>query len=394
MSSSTDQFYHDLKPAPSLKEAFHEQYTRPLPADWSIVITDIIGSTKAIEEGRYKDVNMAGGLAAMALSNVFKTLEFPFIFGGDGTTFLIPNTIRETAEAVLIDTARKVKELFTLDLRVGIVPESVIREDGFEVRVGKVIVSPHYIQAVISGEGVQYAESLVKHETGFTIPAHSTPGIEADFFGFSCRWKDIPSQHGETVALILHFKDEQEDKKLRHLNEALTMIEKYYGSEDEYHPIQEQSMRFAYSKKSLGREAAARLQTNHGLRFLLLRWRILGEVIVARVAEIFSLPIRYFHYRVDKIKWYNKMSSDYKKFDGMLKIVLSGTAKAREDLLSVLDAWYKEGRLNYGIHVSDRAILTCLLHASSKQEVHFVDAADGGYAMAAKMLKNQMLAKL
>ncbi|GAB4422788.1 MAG: hypothetical protein OHK0011_02130 [Turneriella sp.] len=90
------------------------------------------------------------------------------------------------------------------------------------------------------------------------------------------------------------------------------------------------------------------------------------------------------------MKWYNVISSDYKKFDGMLKMVISGSPAARAGLVRELDRLKAENKLQYGIHVSDRALLTCLLHADSAQEVHFVDAADGGYALAAKMLKEQL----
>lgn len=55
-----------------------------------------------------------------------------------------------------------------------------------------------------------------------------------------------------------------------------------------------------------------------------------------------------------------------------------------EEKLSALEA---EGRIRYGIHVTDRAIMTCLIHAEAPEEVHFVDAADGGYAQAATQLK-------
>jgi hypothetical protein len=34
--------------------------------------------------------------------------------------------------------------------------------------------------------------------------------------------------------------------------------------------------------------------------------------------------------------------------------------------------------------------MTCMVHSASSGEVHFVDGADGGYAMAAKMLKAKL----
>jgi hypothetical protein len=48
----------------------------------------------------------------------------------------------------------------------------------------------------------------------------------------------------------------------------------------------------------------------------------------------------------------------------------------------------QEGKIYFGLHVSDRALVTCLV---GSQAVHLVDAADGGYALAAKQIKQQIL---
>ncbi|MEP0899817.1 DUF3095 family protein [Nodosilinea sp. FACHB-13] len=41
----------------------------------------------------------------------------------------------------------------------------------------------------------------------------------------------------------------------------------------------------------------------------------------------------------------------------------------------------------------DRALMTCLVFERSGREVHFVDGADGGYALAAKPLKEKLKRK-
>lgn len=38
----------------------HSDCFVPISNDWHILITDVISSTKAIESGRYKDVNIIG----------------------------------------------------------------------------------------------------------------------------------------------------------------------------------------------------------------------------------------------------------------------------------------------------------------------------------------------
>src|SRR5438874_9315836 len=55
-----------------------------LPADWSIGVADIVESTKAIAQARYKAVNMAGAAVIAAVTNALDGREVSFLFGGDG----------------------------------------------------------------------------------------------------------------------------------------------------------------------------------------------------------------------------------------------------------------------------------------------------------------------
>src|SRR5437762_3509336 len=108
MTIITDNFYKELEPASFFSEIFNSQYLHNVPENWYVVITDVIDSTRAIEQGKYKDVNIAGGLAAIAISNAFNDMDFPFIFGGDGITFLIPEKIHLLVHDILYSTKLKV----------------------------------------------------------------------------------------------------------------------------------------------------------------------------------------------------------------------------------------------------------------------------------------------
>ncbi|MEX2444037.1 MAG: DUF3095 family protein, partial [Alkalispirochaeta sp.] len=61
----------------------------------------------------------------------------------------------------------------------------------------------------------------------------------------------------------------------------------------------------------------------------------------------------------------------------------------RRRITARLEELRREGAIRFGYHTSDRAIMTCLIHTNHNDEVHFVDSADGGYAVAARMLKSQ-----
>jgi hypothetical protein len=67
----------------------------PLPDDWLVGITDVVGSTSAIASGRYKDVNYAGASATAALGNAWGSFDFPFVFRG--AAFALHADERETA---------------------------------------------------------------------------------------------------------------------------------------------------------------------------------------------------------------------------------------------------------------------------------------------------------
>ena len=74
-NESTGGFY---KRVPAFRDI--EGFTDPsryqtLPADWRVVIADIRGSTKAIAEGRYKDVNMMGAACITAVLNALKQFD-------------------------------------------------------------------------------------------------------------------------------------------------------------------------------------------------------------------------------------------------------------------------------------------------------------------------------
>src|SRR4051812_13921221 len=68
-----------------------------LPDDWVLGLADVVQSTRAIKENRYKAVNMAGAAVIAAVTNALGSREFPFVFGGDGASFAVPPDAAELA---------------------------------------------------------------------------------------------------------------------------------------------------------------------------------------------------------------------------------------------------------------------------------------------------------
>lgn len=387
-------FYKNLPAQTHLTQVFDGRDAASVPEDWFVAVTDVVGSTQAIEAGRYKDVNVAGGLSVIAVSNAFEDMEFPFVFGGDGVTMLIPGDFRDRVADILYDTSLRVRELYDLDLRVGLVPVRELTARGQELSCTKLRVSEYYDQAILRGNGASLAEDLVKSKTSeeFRLKGKLDPSVQADFTGFTCRWQDIRSMHGETISIIIKLRDEglQPGELNRIYSEILDKIQEIFGSEDEYHPLNETTLKVASDTEYLGREARAQAGSKSGLAYLKELIRIKVETYATRLAIRFKLGLKAFWYDLSKLKEYQILSCDFRKYDGTLKMVIACTYAARTQLEEYLEGLYREGKIYYGVHSSDRALMTCVLHASSEREVHFVDAADGGYALAARQLKRQV----
>lgn len=382
------RFYQDLLPLRRFDDALDPRFFADVPGDWLLLLTDVKGSTRAIEGGRYKEVNTAGALAAMALANRLGGLDFPFFFGGDGMTCLVPGEHLEVAREALRGTVRKVKEAFGLDLRAAIVPVAPLVQSGHSLRLARWEVSPAYTQAVLVGDGLEWAETEVKRETSpWLLPPPDDRVPEPDLEGYTCRWQDYPAPLGETVALIVRFlEDPSGGGPARLLSELLTRV----GPDDQSRPLREAHGRLAWSYRDLGVEAAVGVSRPRGLRHRIQVGWIRAQAALLYLSRRFRLPMRYGPFLLADTARNNVVSSDHRKIDSTLKMVVTLEPGARASLQEWLEARRQEGRLQYGLHVSNRATLTCLMHLGSGQEVHFVDAADGGYAWASRQLKEQV----
>ena len=365
-------FYRLLPEGNGFAAAFDDSLYRHVPEDWIVAATDVTNSTEAIEAGHYKDVTIAGALGTIALANHLGSLDFPFFFGGDGMLFLLPPEHREAPQELLEETRQMVARIAGLNLRVAVFPVSRVCQDGTSMEVAKVRLSENYVQAVGRGPGFARADYLLKHgeapeattgaagastpvaagtpaagtlaanasatptEAAATTPATASAAARADFRGFSCRWQDIPSHRGETLSLIVEETTAKDSPPS--LQEIVAQIHSRLEDLGGAHPV-----------RGMGKE-------------------------LRRV-------------RQDNIR-----NADVQKLDGTLKMVLSVTTEERRRIIQDMDRHQRSGSIFYGYHLSDRAIMTCLIHLNQKNEVHFVDAADGGYAMAARMIKAQRAA--
>lgn len=380
----TRYFYSDLPVLTDFVQVTYHHNFVAIPDDWLIVITDIIGSTRAIEQGRYKDVNLLGACSIVSVLNIADEVDIPFVFGGDGASLLIPPALLEETTRSLRAIQTLATEEFALSLRVGIVPVWVAANAGHPVDIAKLEISENYQQAVFMGGGLTYATDLVKD------PATAHPYVlnsmkasaPANFSGLECRWQDIPSRYGETVSLLVLATQNEEYR------DVIEQIQLIYGASDLHNPITRDRLSLSFSPKTLLKETKIRAPTHHWLSKLKYLIKIQFENLLGWIFIKFKLNVG----GTDWGKYQDVVAaaSDYRKFDDMLRMVIAGNAVQREKLTDYLEQKYRSGKLIYGLHVSDRALLTCLVFDRNGRQVHFVDGADGGYALAAKEMKSRM----
>jgi hypothetical protein len=356
-----------------------------LPVKWYVFVVDVSGSTKAIAEGKYKSVNSVGVSAIAAVLNVAQNIAIPYIFGGDGATFCVPESLKEKVKIALLGTKKMAMEAFDLMLIVGAISIEEIRASGYEINVGKYRVSDHYKQAIFSGGGLTFAENCIKDETlGYRLEIAATIPA-ANFEGFECRWKNIPSRYGETVAYLIKVVLLPNDKKL--YSRLLDQFDEIYGDSQKRHPLTPRKMKLSFNFRQFQNEFRIKTYFSKNKKDKYL-WRMLVQNLIGAFSMFFKL--RYKEMSWGKYKYNAIENSDVCKFDDILRLVVSGTARQREEMELFLEKNYKAGELAYGLHVSNAATMTCYVKDYVHDHYHFVDGADGGYALASVDFKRRI----
>lgn len=360
-----------------------------LPDDWHVALCDVRNSTAAVAAGKYRNVNSIGAAAITAIINAAGDIELPFSFEGDGSLVCVPQQLLEVTRAALAKTQQVARDAFGLDLRIGTVPVTAIRAAGFSVQVARYRVSESYTQAVFSGGGISCADGLIKDSATEAQYAIAPGSVEprGSFDGFECRWEDIPSRHGETVSLMvlaLHYEPERAAAVYR---EVIRRVREIYGDEDACHPVSVPELAMTLKSDLLADELGVRTGKAGGFD----RWR---QLMKTRAIVLLGRALMYFGTHTEETDWslYKATlarNSDVRKFSDVYRQILAGNEAQRLALDAWLQQQFKRRQLLYGLHVTDRAHMTCLVFDYSGRHLHFIDGADGGLFLAAKAFKER-----
>jgi len=379
-TEKTGTFYDTLAPMREPADVYDTSRYIPAPDSWFLAVSDIRGSTQAVAKGRHADVNFAAAAMIASLQNLCGSI--PYQFGGDGAVALVPPEHAAAARRSLAQTRRFATKEFNLELRVGLAPMTEIRRRGAEVLVGRYEPAPSGAYAVFLGNGIELMETSIKGRADDSLAAAAIigdaddDGAPPDLTGLSCRWTPLQSARGKMVALVVRGAD----------HGALHMELTRLAGVPALNAASLESLQARWPPKGLIREARAR-RKNVPLALMAL---LVGlETFVAYIFVKYKLSLGTFsaeNYRRAVLKG----AVDFARTGENLALVFDCPVDRVDTIRNYLDERAQRGELHYGMHVSNHAVMTCLVTSMEDKHVHFVDGGDGGYTTAATELKGRL----
>lgn len=351
----------------------------PLPDDWIIGVADIVDSTKAIADRRYKTVNMAGAAVIAAVTNALEGREFPFVFGGDGAGFAVSPDDLDRARDALAATATWVAADLDLSMRVALVPLADIRAQGLDVRVARFAPSKNVSYAMFMGGGLVLAEAAMKRGEYAVPPAPA--GSYPDLSGLSCRFEEMPSARGLILSVLIVPPQANDPSAFRRvIEDIIALIER---SPEAARPMPTVGPGISWPPQGMELEVrAGRGRHSRAWFRLWVMIRTLFSYVLLRfgISCAGFVPQIYVRQLVE--------NCDFRKYDDGLRMILDCTPELERELALRLAAAASKGLVRYGLHQQDAAMMTCFTPSALRSDhVHFIDGARGGYASAATALK-------
>lgn len=386
MTATSAHFYRDLPEVLRFADVVDERNYTAVPADWDVVMTDIRDSTKAIEAGLYRHVNALGASGIIALRNALPDVELPFVFGGDGATVLTPSAMRQTVRSTLRGLQHLARTAFDLELRGGVIALQDLYARGHELKLARFRGSPHVTLAMLAGSALAQAETTIKQDESNPMSTPSGPVAECDLTGFECRWQPVESNNGLTIALMVTAlgNDTTRERTYRQVLDDLDQL----ARQTDPMPVSRKSLRLMGPFNDFDVEARIKSGAKRGPRFdeakrFARKATTVGQALLLTKTSAFGFDGRTYAAQV-------LQNCDYRKFDNMLRMILDLSPDHYAQLRATLERYREQGRIAFGTHTSRSALLTCYVRSFKGDHVHFVDAAEGGYAVAAKELKRQL----
>lgn len=349
--------------------------TMETPSSWFVVLADIKGSTQTSQTGKYEQVNYIGSAAIAAIRNEFGNKSIPFVFGGDGATFLVAPEKLERLLAILNALKDLAFRQMGFELRVEAIKVETIKERGAIIRLGFVSVGPSEGFHFFRGNGISVAEKMLKNGAGETISHHDLP-TPINLSGLSCRVSPFRPVNGTILNVIVEpsVKLEEEDKVF----EEIILSNKNFN---ELCPIKSQSIFRPWLSPKLFIEARLNQKNTFFVFFEYLITKLIFKLNLR--TPVVGVPAEYTEALL--------LQADWIKMDGSLRMVLDVDEKMKAQVIRKLESLAETGKIHFGISHSDSVVMTChLFSAENHEHIHFVDGSACGLTRAATDLKEKL----
>ena len=382
MTSNAIDYYASLPVFDNFADAVKTKNYRPLPDDWVIGFSDVVGSTQAIAQGRYKAVNMVGAGVIAAVANALGRRPFPFVFGGDGASFAVSPSDAPAAAQAMAAMAAFAHAEFELDLRIAAIPVRDIRAAARDVRVARFAASEHCNYAMFAGGGLSWFEERAKRGDYALPPAPR--GALPDLSGLSCRWGVAPAKYGLVLSVIVSPRGD-DPRYPALVDEVVGMA---LAAAQSGRPITVESLGVGAAGQAIALEATAvKASGVSGMR----------AQLTAAMNYLIGLTFHRFKLKAggfDAALYTAEVAAnaDFRKYDDGLRMTLDCAPAFADDLEARLAA--TDDFADWGVFRQKAAQITCFVPSISEHgHVHFVDGAEGGYTMAATAMKARRLLK-
>ena len=374
----TASFYDAIQPVADFSQVVDQSAYNAVPDDWWVGVTDVVQSTAAIAEGRYKAVNLAGAAAISAVLNALNQASFPFAFCGDGAQFAIPGDTVPVAHAAMQRTAAWVRDELGLELRVALVAVRDIRAAGFDVSVARYSTSAAVDYAMFTGGGMNWVEKELKAGRLGLEPV--VDDGQPDLTGLSCQWGAVRSRNGEILSIIA--RPEGAMRSAAYV-ETIKRLLAALNKEDRISPVPAQGPDLSWPKGSV--DLMSRLKRGTA-SLIARRVRVFVQTVFLWLLFRFRLRVGGFdpaHYRRMV-----SANTDFQKYGDGLYLTVDCSAAVAQEIEALLTSAAANGALTYGLHRQQEALLTCIVPSvATDSHLHFLDGAGGGYAAAAAQLR-------
>jgi hypothetical protein len=351
------------------------QYTTTAETDL-LIMTDIVDSTSAVAQGRYKEITIAVTKAIAALRNACSHHETQVQHGGDG--FIAKSHVSNLFKisGVLWEMKESINRKYGFGLYASIWTKKEL--DGLGIKV----YHRHFLQSNGSRQWQIHCSEMHKLEnrlkSGFESAFRFVGGLTTNADGFRCDFTPVKHKRAQFACCIISLVEQDVTDRMITTREILKIIQQH-STHGLSSPIKKTDLHWLTNRQML--EDLSVESNYYKLRLFVNWWFIfMNKLKCNRILPLNSLPF---------ISKKVADSVDHIKYDGNLKFVISVNNDDRTKFEGHLNALAKESRIKLGIHWSKAAIITCSVNGPH-ENLHFIDGLDGGLTLAAANLKTKL----